>query len=56
VGELQSRPTQAKMRDPIQNITKGKKAGGMVQVVECLASKCKALSSNPRTAKTEQQK
>jgi hypothetical protein len=26
-------------------------AGGVVQVVECLYSKCEALSSNPCTAK-----
>jgi hypothetical protein len=26
--------------------------GGIAQVVECLPSKCKALNSNPNTAKT----
>jgi hypothetical protein len=32
-----------------QKFKKREKAGGMVQVVECLPSKLKALSSNPKT-------
>jgi hypothetical protein len=38
-------------RDPIQNIIKAKRTGGMVQVVEHLSSKQKAPSSNPNIAK-----
>jgi hypothetical protein len=37
---------------PIQKINKMKKkkrSGGMAQIVECLHSLCKALSSNPST-------
>jgi hypothetical protein len=30
---------------------KAKRAGGVTQVVQCLPSKCKALSSNPKTTK-----
>jgi hypothetical protein len=32
------------------------RAGGVVQVVECLLSKCKALSSNPSTEKKNRKK
>jgi hypothetical protein len=32
--------------DTISKITRAKRAGGMAQVVECLLSKCEALSSN----------
>jgi hypothetical protein len=40
-------------RDPILKIpnTHKKKAGGVAQVVECLPSKYKAMSSNSRMAK-----
>jgi hypothetical protein len=40
-----------KKRDPISKITRAKRAGGVAQVVEPLPSKCKALSSNPKTKK-----
>jgi hypothetical protein len=39
------------MEDPIQEVTKAKRAGGMAQVVEQLPRKCKTLSSNPSTNK-----
>jgi hypothetical protein len=39
-----------KTQDPIQKITKAKKGWDMTQVVECLPSSYKALSSNPSTA------
>jgi uncharacterized membrane protein len=34
---------------PISNPPNKKRAGGVSQVVECLPSKCEALSSNPIT-------
>jgi hypothetical protein len=37
------------MEDPIQKITKVKRAGNVAHVTECLLSKHKALSSNPST-------
>jgi hypothetical protein len=42
---------RSKTQDPIQKITKTKRAWGVAQVVEHLPSKCKALcsSSNPST-------
>jgi hypothetical protein len=39
------------MQDHISKITKGKRAGGITQVIECMPSKCKALNSNPSTLK-----
>jgi hypothetical protein len=42
---------QTKTGDPIQNITKARKAGVVTKVVDLLPSKCKALSSNPSTGK-----
>jgi hypothetical protein len=36
---------------PYLKISKAKRAGGMPQAVECLLSKCKALSSNISTVK-----
>jgi hypothetical protein len=38
------------MRDPISKIRNTKRPGRVVQVVEHLPNKCKALSSTPRTA------
>jgi hypothetical protein len=37
--------------EPLSLKTRAKRAGGFTQEVECLPSKCKALSSNPSTAK-----
>jgi hypothetical protein len=45
-----------KKQDPISKIFKTKRAGGMVQVAECLPSKCEAVSSNPSTAKKKKKK
>jgi hypothetical protein len=45
-----SRSAWAKTKDSIRKITKQKRTGGMIQVVECMPSKCEALSSNPHTA------
>jgi hypothetical protein len=42
-----------KKQNLIFKITRGKRAGGMAQVVECLPSKHKALSSNPSTTNTK---
>jgi hypothetical protein len=36
-------------RDPIFKIPNTTRAGGVAQVVECLPSKCEALSSNAST-------
>jgi hypothetical protein len=38
-----------KKLDPISKITRAKRDGCVAQVVECLPSKCKGLSSNPST-------
>jgi hypothetical protein len=43
-------PAWAKSKT-ISKITRAKRAGGLAQEVECLPSKCKALISNPSTAK-----
>jgi hypothetical protein len=45
--------TQTDCKKIMRNIIlkKKKEAGGMVQVVGCLSSKCKALSSNPSSTK-----
>jgi hypothetical protein len=48
-GKMVSRPTLAKTRDPVQNVTKVKGAWGVVQVVEFLPNKNESLSSNPNT-------
>jgi hypothetical protein len=45
---------QAEVREPIQKITRAKLAEGVAQVVECLPSKLKALSSIPSTATNKQ--
>jgi hypothetical protein len=52
--KLKLRGTQAslgKKQDPISKITRAKSAGGVVQAVEGLPSKHKALHLNPSTAK-----
>jgi hypothetical protein len=46
-------PTWAKMRNPIEKITKNKSDLGVAQVGECLPSKCEALSPNASTSKRE---
>jgi hypothetical protein len=45
------RPVCAKMWDPIREISKGKWAVNLAQVVESLPSKHEALCSNSNTAK-----
>jgi hypothetical protein len=40
-----------KKQDPISKITRAKRAGGVVQAVEYLPNKHKALTSNPNTVK-----
>jgi hypothetical protein len=42
-----------KNQGPVSKIT-AKRAGGMVQVVEFMPSKCNALDSNPNTIKNKQ--
>jgi hypothetical protein len=52
--EVQSQPGQIEFlsrKYPTQ-----KRAGGVVQVLECLPSKCEALSSNPSTKKKKKRK
>jgi hypothetical protein len=44
------------MQDPIKKLTKAKRIGGVAQVVVCLSSKHKTLSSNPSTEKKKKQK
>jgi hypothetical protein len=38
-------------QEPISEITKAKRAGGVIQMVEHLPSKCRALHSTPRPEK-----
>jgi hypothetical protein len=47
----QSRPIGQKVR-PYPKNNQAKKAGGMVQVIECLPCKHEALNSNSNSAKT----
>jgi hypothetical protein len=47
-GGSQSRPAWAKS-ETISKITRTRRAGGLVQAIEHLPSKCEALSSNPNT-------
>jgi hypothetical protein len=42
--------------DPISKKPSHKGAGGVAQVVECLPSKCKALSSNHSTSKKKKKR
>jgi hypothetical protein len=44
------------MKHPIQKIIKAKRGGVMAEVVDHLPSKCKAMSSNPSTAKKKKKK
>jgi hypothetical protein len=54
IGRLRFRVSPRKnMRPYLKNNLKSKKGWRYAQVVECLPSKCKALSSNPSTAKKE---
>jgi hypothetical protein len=43
-----------KKQDPISEITKAKKAGGVAQVLELLPSKCKSPSQTPLPAQKRQ--
>jgi hypothetical protein len=40
-------PAWAKSKTPVSKNGRAKSAGDVAQVVECLPSKCEALSSNP---------
>jgi hypothetical protein len=52
-----SRPAWASTsQDLSQKYRTQKTAGGVAQVIEILSSKCKALSSNPSTAKKKKKK
>jgi hypothetical protein len=42
------------MQDPIGIIIRGERTRGMVEVEECLPSKCKALSSNTNAVKKKE--
>jgi hypothetical protein len=52
MGGSQSKasPGSKKKHEPYSKITKTKRAGGLVYVVDHLPNKYKALSSNPNTA------
>jgi hypothetical protein len=53
VGSIHaSGQSRQKAQDPVSKITRTKRAGGVVQAVEHLPSKCK-LSSKPRNTKGE---
>jgi hypothetical protein len=56
IGRIMVQTSLGKKRDPISKITRAKRAGGVAQVVEPLPSKCKALSSNPKTKKKKKKK
>jgi hypothetical protein len=47
---------QKKEKTQINKIRGEKVAGGTVQMVECLPSKCEALNSNPSTTTKKQNK
>jgi hypothetical protein len=50
-------PTLDKNARPcLENNLKQKRAGGVVEVVECQPSKCEALSSNPKLNKNKNNK
>jgi hypothetical protein len=53
VGE---QPGQIVLKNPISKIIREKWAAGMVQAVECLLCKCKALSSNPSPTKEKKKR
>jgi hypothetical protein len=44
------------MRPYLENTQDKNRTSGVVQVIECLPCKCKALSSNPSTTKKERKK
>jgi hypothetical protein len=44
------------MQDPISKITREKRAGGIVQMVECWPSQCEALSLNFNIREREREK
>jgi hypothetical protein len=48
-----SRNRRSECKTLFGKISNAKRAGGMAQEVEHLPSKCKALSSNPSTAKNK---
>jgi hypothetical protein len=45
------RPAQIVLKTPISTISRTRWTGGVVQAIEHLLCKCKALSSNPSPAK-----
>jgi hypothetical protein len=48
--------TPGTIKNKFLKTARAKRAGGVAQVVECLPCKCKALSSNPSTAKKQTKK
>jgi hypothetical protein len=44
------------METPLTKSNRQNRTGGVAQMIECLPSKCKALSSNSSTAKKERKK
>jgi hypothetical protein len=45
-----------KKRDPISKVTRTKRTESMAQAIDCLPSKCEALSSNSSTTKKKERK
>jgi hypothetical protein len=56
IGRIMVQTSLGKKRDPHLQNNQSKRAGGVAQVVEHLPSKCKALSSNPKTKKSKRNK
>jgi hypothetical protein len=50
-GKITVQPSLGKKQDPIFKITRAKMARDVVQMVECLSNKHKALNSNSGTTK-----
>jgi hypothetical protein len=55
-GKMTTHARQGKNMRPYPKITKIKRVGAMVQVVECLLNKHEVLSSNPRNERDERER
>jgi hypothetical protein len=53
---VRGQPGQNSSRDPISKISRAEWTGGVVQKVEHLLCKCRALSSNPSQREREREK
>jgi hypothetical protein len=50
---VQSTLAWGKKQDSISKITRSKRVGGMVQVIDCLYNMCEALNANPNITRKE---